>query len=164
MPRRAGRGRAGGVKAVQAPDQRFVYSGLRFDPLNGGMLKADKDAFLVGSAPGADLHFDGENVALEHAKLEFEWGRLFCTALLGEEGEKDSASYTWIDGVQLLPGIRYLVAPGSKITFGDEPSSIRVDFEEQSGIAQMLESMIMAWAAACSKKSKKEIEKFFDKS
>lgn len=31
-----------GVKAVQAPEQRFTHSGLRFNPLEGGTLKADK--------------------------------------------------------------------------------------------------------------------------
>lgn len=39
---RVGRKLDMGVKAVQAPEQRFTYSGLRFDPLNGGTLKADK--------------------------------------------------------------------------------------------------------------------------
>lgn len=166
----------------------------------------------MGSAPGADLKFDGENgklgrtnlfllngpglcyehiansccsnhlytlrmswfefcsclntptVALEHAKLEFQWGRLFCTALLGEEGEKDTASFTWIDGVQILTGIRYLVAPGSRITFGNEDSSIRVDFEEEGGPALMLKDMILAWTAVFCKESRKEVENFFDES
>lgn len=101
-------------------------------------------------------------VALEHAKLEFKYGRLFCTALLGKEDKLDAASLTWIDGAQLLTGIRYLVSPGSRIAFGSESSSIRVDFQEEGGIAFMLEDMIRAWAAKCCKESRKEVESFFN--
>lgn len=64
-------------------------------------------------------------VAESHAKLEYKSGRLFCTALLGEF--MTDPTLTWIDGVELRPGVAYMVAPGAIIAFGEQrpPASAR---------------------------------------
>lgn len=93
-----------------------------------------------------------------HAKLELKYGRVFCTALTVDEGDK-AESKTWINGVQILGGIRYLVAPGATLAFGIESSSVVIDFEESGGVTGMLRNLILSWAERCCEESRAEVEK-----
>jgi hypothetical protein len=43
-------------------------------------------------------------VAPEHARIERKAGRVFCTALVGDEDDLFSDTYTWVDGNQIRKG------------------------------------------------------------
>ena len=57
----------------------------------------------------------------QHARLEVRGGRAFCTALVGDEDDLTSKSYTWMNGVELRTGVQYMVGPGASLSFGECP-------------------------------------------
>ncbi len=57
-------------------------------------------------------------VEQQHAKLERKGGRVFCTALAGDEDDLLGETHTWMNGTGLRHGVAYLVAPGSTLAFG----------------------------------------------
>lgn len=73
----------------------------------------------------------------KHAQLELKNGRVFCTALEGEEDDLYGESYTWIDQAPLRTGISYMVSPSSEVAFGSISDSWEMVFEE-SGVASEL--------------------------
>lgn len=58
----------------------------------------------IGSSSKADLQIRAANVAEEHAQLQQKGGRTFCTALVGDEEDMFSDTFTWLNSDQLRKG------------------------------------------------------------
>ena len=69
-----------------------------------GTHTLSQDSVSIGSSNSVDYRIEGPNVAAEHAQLTQKSGRTFCTALLGDEEDLNSTTYTWLNGGQIRKG------------------------------------------------------------
>lgn len=81
---------------------------------SGTTLAMVQATVVVGSAPDADLQLEGSNVAAQHTRLEWRGGRLFATALSGDPDVLLAPTHCWLDGVELRPGVSYMVGAGRR--------------------------------------------------
>lgn len=107
-------------------------------------------SLIIGSSEDADLQLQGSDIAATHAKLEYKGGRLYCTALGGDPDLLLSPTACWMGGVELRPGVSYMVAPGTHIAIGSQGNSITCAFEE-TGSSAMAEMLLKGLAASASK-------------
>ncbi|EFN58546.1 hypothetical protein CHLNCDRAFT_140654 [Chlorella variabilis] len=107
-------------------------------------------ALVIGSAADADVQLEGSNVAAQHARLEWRGGRLFCTATSGDPDILLAPTHCWLDGVELRPGVSYMVAPGARIAVGSQDTCLTCKFEE-GGSSAMTEMLMKGLAAGASK-------------
>lgn len=107
-------------------------------------------SLIIGSSEDADLPMQGSDIVATHAKLEYKGGRLYCTALGGDPDLLLSPTACWMDGVELRPGVSYMVAPGTHIAIGSQGNSITCTFEE-TGSSAMAEMLLKGLAASASK-------------
>ncbi|KAL4443014.1 hypothetical protein ABPG77_008505 [Micractinium sp. CCAP 211/92] len=113
-------------------------------------------AMVVGSSAEADLQVQGPSVAAQHARLEWRSGRLFCTALAADPDLLLAPTHCWLDGVELRPGVNYMVAPGARIGVGSQDACLTCTFEE-SGSSAMAELMMKGLASAASKEVQEKL-------
>ncbi len=93
-------------------------------------------------------------VAESHAELRVSSGRMYCTALVGED-QLTSPSYTWIDDVELRAGVGYLCAPGAALRFGDGSAWV-ADFDEQGSDA-MAELLMQGFVSRMSPEMREKL-------
>ncbi|GMH36407.1 hypothetical protein BSKO_04275 [Bryopsis sp. KO-2023] len=159
--RPSGVGRRFTVSAQTSGTKKVAPQQVKLRLPSGDDVVVDKVELVVGSASGTDLLMEGPNVGDEHARIELKQGRVYCTALVGEEGSLTAESYTWIDGNPIRPGIAYMLSPGSNVAIGEESNSLKLDFEETGGASWVVENMVKMMANQCTDEGKQEVEKLF---
>eukprot|EP00803_Ostreobium_quekettii_P000731 evm.model.scf_636EXC.3 EVM.evm.TU.scf_636EXC.3 scf_636EXC:14599-18090(-) len=127
------------------------------DP-SGEAVRWQKESIMVGSSPTADLRIEADKVSPEHAQLEIVNGRVMCTALVGDEEDLFSKSYTWMDGTELRKGVQYMVPPGASLAFGDEAAAYRLDFEEKGGTSPLVHGMMKMMASQCGEEAQSMLD------
>ncbi|PRW56301.1 hypothetical protein C2E21_5063 [Chlorella sorokiniana] len=126
--------------------------------LPGGTTVAMPSSSLVlGSAADADLQLEGSGVAAQHARLEWKGGRLFCTALSADPDLLLAPTNCWLDGVELRPGVSYMVAPGARLAVGTQDNSLAFAFQE-GGSSAMTEMLMKGLAASASKEVQDKLQ------
>lgn len=94
----------------------------------------------------------------EHAKIELKSGRVFCTALQSNQDDLISQANVWIDGVQIIFGVSYIVAPRSKITFGlSDSDGVVLEFEEGAANDEVMNLLIKGMVSGASPEVKEII-------
>ncbi|KAL4457751.1 hypothetical protein ABPG75_012616 [Micractinium tetrahymenae] len=149
---------AGGtfVAAAAAGDQAGAAPPVKLTLPDGTSLGMPQAAVVVGSSGDADLQVQGANVAAQHARLEFKCGRLFCTALAGDPDLLLAPTHCWLDGVELRPGVSYMVAPGARIGLGAPDTCLTCSFEE-GGSSAVAEMMLKGFASTASKEVQEKL-------
>ncbi|PSC71612.1 hypothetical protein C2E20_5080 [Micractinium conductrix] len=124
---------------------------------DGSSVAMPQAAIVVGSGADAGLQLPASpNLAPAHARLEFKSGRLFCTALAADPDALLAPTHCWLDGVELRPGVNYLVAPGAQLAVGTQGTTIACRFEE-GGSSAMAEMMMQGLVASASKEVKEKL-------
>ncbi|KAK9901618.1 hypothetical protein WJX75_005002 [Coccomyxa subellipsoidea] len=108
----------------------------------GAIREFEEATVSIGSASTADFQIEGPNVGAEHAQLAQRSGRTFCTALVGDEEDLTSSTYTWLNGDQIRKGVAYVVAPQTELAFGEPGSVYVVDFAQKGGGSAMFETLL----------------------
>ncbi len=108
---------------------------------------------MLGSSTSSDIVLQADGVAPEHAKFEFKSGRLFCTALSAKDPDNLlSPTATWIDSIELRPGVSYMCSPSSTLCFGTAGSNTLIaEFEEGGGAGAMADMLMKGMASQSSK-------------
>ncbi|BDA42220.1 hypothetical protein COCOBI_03-1070 [Coccomyxa sp. Obi] len=135
----------------------IIPEALRLRTPDGATKDFDQATVSIGSSNSVDYRIEGPNVAAEHAQLTQKSGRTFCTALLGDEEDLNSTTYTWLNGGQIRKGVAYLVAPQSELAFGEPENVHVVDFEEAGGSNAMFETLLKGMAAGASEDVRKQL-------
>lgn len=75
------------------------------------------------------------------AAAEWKGGRLFCTTLSADPDMLLAPTNCWLDGVELRPGVSYMVAPGARLAVGSQDNSLTCSFQE-GGSSAMTELLM----------------------
>ena len=96
----------------------------------------------------------------EHAKIEYKSGRLFLTALYAADPDNIlSSTATWLEGTELRLGVNYMVAPGSKLTFGTaDGNALVAEFEEGGGAGGLADMLMKGMASQASKEVQEKLQ------
>ena len=71
-------------------------------------------------------------------------GRLYCTALAAADPDTLlSPTATWIDGIELRPGVDYMCSPGCTLAFGQAGTVFVAEFSEGAGGGGAMAEMLM---------------------
>lgn len=117
----------------------------------------------IGTSDTCDIQVPetGGTVAAMHAELFARGPRVYCRALVGDQEDLKAHSHTWLSETELRPGVDYMLAPASELSFGSHGENlVVVDCDagstEMGGIAQL---MMGAMAQGASKEVR---ERFSD--
>lgn len=104
----------------------------------------------MGTAKDCDVTLSGANIEAKHARIFPRSGRVFCRALRGDPEDFKAKTHTWIlPDTELRPGVDYMLAPGTQLTFGAmEAEPVTVQFEETADAAAQVMMDLMASAAS----------------
>lgn len=70
-------------------------------------------------------------------------------------------SNVWIDGVRIISGVSYIVAPGCKICFGlPDIEGITVDFEEAATNDELMSLLVQGMVSGASPEVKERMNDF----
>lgn len=141
---------AAGGKAGAAPPVTLTLP-------NGTCVAMPQAVVMIGSSSDADLRMEGANIAPSHARIEFKGGRLFCTALAADTDALLAPTHCWMDGVELRPGVGYMVAPGTRIGVGSQQNCVECSFEE-GGSSAIAEMLLQGLAAGASKEVREKLQ------
>lgn len=125
---------------------------------DGTAIPIAKDVFTVGSASDADLRVTNSAVEQRHAQLERKGGRVFITALAGDPDDLLSDTHTWLNDSELRHGVAYLVAPGSRLSFGSQEQQYTLQFEEVGSASPAMEMLMKGMASGGSDEVRKQLE------
>lgn len=92
----------------------------------------------------------------KHAQFDLKNGRVYCTALEGEENDLYGESYTWIDRAPARTGVSYMVSPGSEVAFGDISDGWEMVFEESSVASEASMEVLLGMFPSAEKNDDKE--------
>jgi len=108
---------------------------------------------VLGSSASCDIVIEGDGVAPEHASFEFKSGRLFCTALSAKDPDNFlSSTATWVEGIELRPGVAYMCSSNATLCFGVPGSNtiIIAEFEESNSGGAMADMLLKGMASQAS--------------
>lgn len=96
----------------------------------------------------------------EHARLEWKSGRLFCTALFPvDPDDLMSPTRSWIEDSEMLPGVAYMVAPGTCMSFGEwGANTIVAEFSESSADSSIANMLMKGMASQASSEVRSKLE------
>jgi hypothetical protein len=117
---------------------------------------------VLGSNASSDIVIKGDGIAPEHARFEFKGGRLFCTALSAKDPDDlFSSTATWIEGIELRPGVAYMCSSNATLCFGLPGSNtLKAEFEESNSGGAMADMLMKGMASQASKEVQERLNDF----
>ncbi|KAK9814589.1 hypothetical protein WJX72_008289 [[Myrmecia] bisecta] len=116
--------------------------------------RAKQSKLTIGAGPNCEVHVRSK-ASPEHAIIEARSGRVFCTALAGDDDDLFTDTFCWLNGTQLRKGVAYLLEPGSQIAIGAPDQVYTVDFKDQGGSDAMMEVLMKSMASQASEEVKR---------